>query len=80
MIGVVYWEDDPVRERVVRYFCRRCQASLDKWEVNGRMKRVRDVDAVSPKGIGHAGGFAWQSDGRTACGIDGTGKDWWWSI
>lgn len=79
MIGVVYWEDDPERERVIRRLCRRCQASVDKWTLE-KMESKKDVDCVSPKGIGHAGGLAWHTDGQTACGIDATGDDWWWRL
>lgn len=69
MSAKVYWEDDPTRERNIVGRCGRCERTLififdPKW--HGWI--------LSPKGVMHIG----VDGGKTACGIDATGDEWWW--
>jgi len=63
----VWWEDDPTQVRTVKRYCRRRGCSL---------ARHGHFDILSPDGTAHE---AHQyEEGRTGCGIDATGTEWWW--
>lgn len=59
---VVHWEDDPSKTRLVTGYCQRCDTAGDDFEI------------VAPTGTAHHSG----DEGKTRCGIDATGNDWWW--
>lgn len=61
----VHWEEDETRTRDVTSHCKRCCA-----------EGCEKLDIVSPAGAAHHS--AEHNEGYTACGIDATGKDWWW--
>ena len=65
MTLTVHWEEEPTKTREVKHYCLRCQAEADA-----------DFSIVSPRGTAHY--EAEYNEGRTRCGIDATGEDWWW--
>lgn len=65
----VYWEDDPARTRTVERLCDRCDRQP------GWLK-PDEFNIVSPSGVAHYA--AEYNEGRTLCGIDATGLEWWW--
>lgn len=77
-LGVVWWDDDPTRERIVTKVCERCNRSFSRGNYTRRISHLNDIWIVSPNGIGHI-----QHEDhteKTACGIDATGLDWWWRL
>lgn len=63
---VVEWEI-PMPD--VKSYCKRCRR-----DPYGQYDEAFAV--VSPSGVAHIG----EDGGTTACGIDGTGDDWWWRL
>lgn len=63
VLTTVWWEEDERKKRDVLRYCLRCGADAR-------------FDIVSPQGTGHrASEF---DEGATVCGIDATGREWWW--
>jgi len=63
----VFFEESG-EEREVKGFCSVCFA--------GGEGADPPVDLVSPSGLVHAG----LDGGKTFCGYDATGDDWWWRV
>ena len=59
----VHWEEEPERTRDVVRYCLQCQADSD-------------FTIVSPQGTAHYASE--HNEGRTRCGINAEGENWWW--
>ena len=65
-LTVVTFEETGEKRYVFSY-CKRCAQGFEGGE---------EVEIVSPSGVAHCEG----REGRTKCGIDATGEDWWWQL
>lgn len=70
---LVYWEEDGSRTRALRGLCRVCFHRTLTWRE--QQEALRDAQLVSPTGLVHHA-----DEGRTFCGKDATGDDWWWRL
>lgn len=59
---------DEVPRPPIKARCRTCRVNLTEIRA--------DVVVVSPKGMAHIG----EDYGRTFCGRDATGDNWWWPL
>lgn len=71
VVGVVFWEDDPKRTRIVNSICKSCQRGEIPLELS-------ECGIVSPRGIAHL--QEWDGGAKTKCGKPADGLEWWWRL